>query len=106
MVASENIRLQVHHIDPTRIYGNTTDGSALCAEITDTRYLSDVEALHEGDTVMLIEATPKEGPDTPATMVVTRRLILNPDYLIDISSLSACFTESGAHPMRDRKSVV
>ena len=100
MVASENIRLQVHHIDPPRIYGNTTDGSALCAEITDTRYLSDVEALHEGDTVMLIEATPKEGSDTPATMVVARRLILNPDYLIDISSLSACFTESGAHPMR------
>jgi hypothetical protein len=39
MVASENIRLQVRHIDPPRIYGNTADGSALCAEITDTRYL-------------------------------------------------------------------
>ena len=78
MVASENIRLQVHHIDPTRIYGNTTDGSALCAEITDTRYLSDVEALHEGDMVMLIEATPKEGSDTSATMVVDpQEAILN-----------------------------
>lgn len=100
MAVSENIRLQVQHIAPPRIYGTTVSGDSRCAEITDRRYLHDVEALHEGDTVMLLEATCIEDEESRAPIIHARRLIVNPDYLIDISSLSACFTESGAHPMR------
>jgi hypothetical protein len=54
-----------------------------------------MEALSEGDTVMLLDIY-SETDDTMSA----QRLILEPDYLIDISSLSACFSESGPHPMR------
>lgn len=99
MTESKNIRLHIQYTEPPYIYGTTIHGDMLCAEIIDSRYMADAEALREGDTVMLLEATPKKAIESPTT-VQARRLIINPDYLIDISSLAACFTESGAHPMR------
>lgn len=99
MTERKNIRLHILYTEPPFIYGTTTDGKDLCAEIIDSRYMTDVESLYKGDTVMLLEAIPKASTES-ATILQSHRLIVNPDYLIDISSLANCFTECGAHPMR------
>lgn len=98
MSRDNNIRLHVHHAVAPYIYGTTADGQELCAEIVTEAYLPDIEHLREGDTIMLIGT--EHIPDSSPARMRAHRLIIEPDYLIDISSLTACFSESGPHPMR------
>ena len=98
MSLENNIRLHVHHIASPYIYGTTADGQDLCAEIIAEAYLPDIEHLREGDTIMLIGT--EHILDSSPVRIRAHRLIIEPDYLIDISSLTACFSESGPHPMR------
>ena len=91
----DRLRLRVHHVEPPYIYGTDNEGSPYrCCLAVDT-YATDMDMLREGDTVMLLDIA----TDTEDTLQA-QRLIVEPDYLIDISSLAACFTESGAHPMQ------
>ena len=90
-----HLRLQVHGIEPPYICG--TDMEERFRRVCMANPTYDTGALHAGDTVMLLGLTP-DGDD--ATALKAHRLILEPDYLIDISSLAACFTECGPHPMR------
>ena len=90
-----HLRLQVHGIEPPYICGTDTDKNLRRVRITNPVY--DIGAVHEGDTVMLLGLTPD---DEDSTALNAHRLILEPDYLVDISSLSACFSECGPHPMR------
>ena len=90
----ERLRLRVHHVETPYIYGTDNKGCLYrCCLAVDT-YATDMDMLCEGDTVMLLDITA-----TNEDILQAQRLIVEPDYLIDISSLAACFTESGAHPM-------
>lgn len=91
----DRLRLRIHHIEHPYLHGTDAEGRMYRCSIRDSHYIADMEALSEGDTVMLLDIN-SETDDTMSA----QRLILEPDYLIDISSLSACFSESGPHPMR------
>ena len=91
------LRLRILSTEEHRLYGTDTEGTEWHVHITSELYTPDIKHLHEGDTVMLLDiASDAELPHS----LTAQRLIVEPDYLIDISSLSACFTECGAHPMR------
>lgn len=64
-------------------YGNTDQGR-------DYAYLRKI--LHEGMQLNLLECH-------VADVVTPGLIVVEPDYLIDISSLAACFTEYGHHPL-------
>ena len=99
MTPPRYLRLQVRQITPPYIYGITEEREECCAEIIGNTYLADIERLCCGDTIALLETEEAEADEGPAT-IRARRLIIEPDYLVDISTLTACFSESGAHPMR------
>ena len=91
----DHLRLQVTHVDAPHIHGTDIHGTTHSCSLSVAAYRADITALSEGDTIMLLGITPNADGTLQA-----QRLIVEPDYLIDISSLSACFTDSGAHPMR------
>ena len=95
MTPLTHLRLQVHSIEPPYICGNDIEKNSWRIRITNPIY--DIQTLHENDTVMLLDLAPDANE---STVLQANRLILEPDYLIDISSLSACFSECGPHPMR------
>ena len=94
MSQPNRLRLQVHHVEAPYIHGADPEGISYRCRLSVAAYESDLAALAEGDTIMLLGIT----ADTDG-ILQAQRLIVEPDYLIDISSLSACFAESGAHPM-------
>lgn len=57
----------------------------------DHTYIS--ELLHEGTQLNLLDNQVRQPIITP------RLIVLEPDYLIDISSIAACFTAFGHHPL-------
>ena len=89
-----NLRLQVHRVEVPHIYGYDAEGNHYSCRLSTALYQADIGTLCKGDTIMLLGIT----SDTDDTLLA-QRLIVEPDYLIDISSLSSCFVESGAHPM-------
>lgn len=99
MTPPRYLRLQVQQTIPPYIYGITENREECCVEIIGNSYLADIDNLYCGDTVVLLEMEEVEGGREPAK-IRARRLIIEPDYLVDISTLTACFSESGAHPMR------
>lgn len=99
MTPPRYLRLQVQQTTSPYIYGITENREECCAEIIGNSYLADIDNLYCGDTVVLLEMEEVEGGREPAK-IRARRLIIEPDYLVDISTLTACFSESGAHPMR------
>lgn len=103
MAAKRYIRLLIDHTNPPYIYGTTPEGDKLCAKVTNQAYMPDTIALGPNDTVMLqgsTNPTPSMEQDEHSVDFCASRLIVLPDYLIDISTLAACFAESGPHPMR------
>lgn len=98
MTHREHLRLQVQRTDSPHIYGTDVNDNCLCVEIVADTYLHDVESLCEGDTIVVLDIEPISDEESPTLRA--HRLIIEPDYLIDISSLAACFAECGAHPMR------
>ena len=94
------LRLRVKAVDSPYIDGITEEGDEIRGEIAGSAYLVDIEHLRKGDIVTLIETEEAESPPSQPPTIRAHRLIIEPDYLIDISSLTACFSESGPHPMR------
>ena len=93
----DRLRLRILSTEDTYLCGVDSESTEWHVRITSALYTPDIEHLREGDTVMLLDIAPD--PEQPDTLTA-QRLIVEPDYLIDISSLSACFTECGPHPMR------
>ena len=91
----DRLRLQVTHVDAPHIHGTDPQGNHHSCSISVAVYQADMTTLCKGDTIMLLGISPNADGTLQA-----QRLIVEPDYLIDISSLAACFTDSGAHPMR------
>lgn len=73
-----------------------TDERLLQVEYTSEEQFADLSYLHdilrEGMPLNLLDCQVKDHLVTP------RRIIVIPDYLVDISSLATCFTEYGHHP--------
>ena len=61
--------------------------------------------IHEGTQLNLLDCTVSEHPLEPVHngkriyQVYPRFIILEPDFLIDISTIAACFTDYGHHPL-------
>ena len=91
----DRLRLRVSHVAAPHIHGTDAEGTHYNCILSTALYQADMNALCEGDTIMLLGLT----LDADNTLQA-QRLIVEPDYLIDISTLTGCFTESGAHPMR------
>ena len=91
----DRLRLRVSHVAAPHIHGTDAEGTPHTCILTEAAYRADLDALCEGDTIMLVGLTYHADGTLHA-----QRLIVEPDYLIDISTLAGCFTESGAHPMR------
>ena len=97
MTLPDRLRLRILSTEDTYLCGTDSGSTEWRVRITSALYTPDIEYLSEGDTVMLLDLAPD--PEQPDTLTA-QRLIVEPDYLIDISSLAACFTECGPHPMR------
>lgn len=73
-----------------------TDERLLQVEYTSEEQFADLSYLHDilrkGMPLNLLDCQVKDHLVTP------RRIIVIPDYLVDISSLATCFTEYGHHP--------
>ena len=73
-----------------------TDGRLLQVEYTSEEQFADLSYLHDilrkGRPLNLLDCQVKDHLVTP------RRIIVIPDYLVDISALATCFTEYGHHP--------
>lgn len=92
-------RLIVSHWDNTFIYGIREEDESPDKEEVKVAYaecfssLSTSKMLYEGVQLNLLSVTVKNGIFYPAL------IILEPDFLIDISSLSACMQSYGHHPL-------
>jgi hypothetical protein len=60
-------------------------------EYIDLSYLKDI--IHVGTQLNLLDCTMEKGVAVPRVVVV------EPDYLLDISSIAACFEDYGHHPL-------
>lgn len=72
-----------------------TDEKTLSLDCSDSKFADLFSLLHEGSQVNLIDVTAQ--PDSNLRQV--RQVIVQPDFLIDISSLAACFTPYGHSPL-------
>ncbi len=80
------VRCIVSRHDATTIWADTDDGP-ITVDYTDHDYLQRI--LRPGMQLNLLDMTQQR----PAIIIV------EPDYLLDISSLAACFTNYGHHPL-------
>ena len=76
--------------DDSRIYANTGD-STVVVDYTEHAYLRPM--LREGVQLNLLDCRAEDGCITPGIVVV------EPDFLIDISALARCFCGYGHHPL-------
>ena len=99
------IRCIVSRVSETHIFADTEDGEIAVDYRTteqgrDFGYLQ--KLLIPGMQLNLLDchltATEETAADRPAK-VVPGQVIVEPDFLIDISSLAACFTNYGHHPL-------
>ena len=92
----ECVRVVVKSFDTKTIIGDSDDGEVVVDYSTteqgrDFAYLQKV--LRQGMQLNLIDCHVEEEKVTPG------QIIVEPDFLIDISSLAACFTSYGHHPL-------
>ena len=81
------VRCIVDSWDKHYIYASTADGP-ICVEDT-----SLYEILTEGTQLNLLDCH-REG-----TTITAGLIVIEPDFLVDISSIAACFQDYGHHPM-------
>lgn len=85
--------LRIESCNKDVIQGVTTDSTMYEVRISNAAYSQTLSYLCKGAKISLPDMRIKDDGTWEASQI-----IYEPDYLIDISSLSACFTESGAHP--------
>jgi hypothetical protein len=87
------LRCVITSWDATYIYATTTEGS-ICIDYVDS-FDKDTAGnlLTEGMQLNLLDCTIDGTTVTPSLIVV------EPDFLIDISAIAACFQEYGHHPL-------
>ena len=71
-------------------YGNTEGGR-------DFAYLRKI--LREGIQLNLLDCNSRTSSLTPHLFIIPGIIVVEPDFMVDISSLSACFTAYGHHPL-------
>ena len=91
-------RCIVNRFDENAIYVSTEDdGEEIMVGYGDKENGNDLsyirELLHEGMQINVLDCRYDDGKLQPQLIVV------EPDFLIDISSLAACFTDYGHHPL-------
>ena len=90
------IRCIINRCDDQYIYADTEDGEVVidyqCQEKgIDHTYLR--QLVREGMQLNLLDASSVEGVLRP------RLIVVEPDFLVDISAIAACFTDYGHHPL-------
>ncbi len=85
------VRCIVDSWDDQYIYASTADGP-ICVEITSSLLLQTSD-LSSGLQLNLLDCHREGTTITPGLIVV------EPDFLVDISSIAACFQDYGHHPM-------
>ncbi len=97
------IRCIVRRKDEEYIYVTVEPGSddELLAVDCSTGQLDYImEIAREGMQMNLLDCTiTKKGNDSEASIAAPRLVIIEPDYLIDISSIAGCFKEYGHHAL-------
>ena len=91
-------RAIVRRVDDTTVTVETTHdagGETLHMDCSSERQAYLTSLLHAGTTVNLIDVAPRQGTN----LYEARLIIVEPDFLIDISSLAACFTPYGHAPL-------
>lgn len=92
-----NFRIRYRSREEDRLYGTSLNGEPVCLHCREEqwRQLSELEqALHEGSLLQLLNVTSGESSGLHCEFI-----ILEPDYLIDISTLAECFRPFGHHPL-------
>ena len=100
-----HLRCIVQSWDDTTITARTADGTVLVdyandSEGRDHRYLR--RLLTEGMQLNLLDCYMEEGEkgkENREGRVVPGIVVVEPDFLVDISSIAACFTGYGHHPL-------
>ncbi len=92
------IRVTVESWDENEIQAFTADGQEITVRYRDGGYEGDLayveRLLERGMQMNLLDDTMDESGKIIPGLIVT-----HPDYLIDVSSLAACFREYGHHPL-------
>lgn len=112
-INKDYVRCIVSSVTSEYIYADTADGPVTIdyrniGQGRDSGYLQKV--LRPGMQLNLLDnhvrelqapplAPPLEGRGVPAVCVIPGVVVVEPDFLIDISSLAACFTDYGHHPL-------
>lgn len=84
------IRCIVTECDDKYIYATTDDGAIVCER---TPFTPDASLLTPGTQLNLLDCV-REG-----TTVQPGLIVLEPDFLVDISAIAACFQDYGHHPV-------
>ncbi len=98
------IRCIVSRCDEHYIYADTEDGEVAIDYLyqekgIDHTYLK--QMVREGMQLNLLDVEDTKVPDPFVSLTVLRPrlIVVEPDFLVDISAIAACFTDYGHHPL-------
>lgn len=96
------VRCIVRRHDDNTIWADTGEGEVAVDYGTteqgrDFAYLR--KCLRPGMQLNLLDCNLSDNASQPSALITPAIIILEPDFLIDISSLAACFTAYGHHPL-------
>ncbi len=94
-VALRRLRCIVDGIDGTRVYATAADGPVVAT----LDGLPELELLREGMQLNLLECSISSANGADVLTVEPRLVVVEPDFLVDISSVAACFQDYGHHPL-------
>lgn len=91
-----------HYIYMCIEHGTDSNSIAVDFSAEEFSYLKDI--LREGMQLNILDSsigdsTDDMGKEGVTTVMVPRLIVVEPDFLIDISSIAACFKEYGHHPL-------
>ena len=98
-INKDYVRCIVSRVTPEYIYANTADGPVIVdyrntGQGRDFTYLQKV--VRPGMQLNLLD---NHVNAEEAMLIIPGNVVVEPDFLIDISSLAACFTDYGHHPL-------
>jgi len=105
-INKDYVRCIVSRVTPSAVYADTADGPIVIdyrntAEGRDFAYLQKV--LRPGMQLNLLDnsvtADTSTNEEGGGSVIIPGNVVVEPDFLIDISSLAACFTDYGHHTL-------